>query len=237
AVAFAHARGVVHRDIKPTNILVGPFGETLVIDWGLARELTSGDAPDSAIPASDPKLTRAGTVAGTPGFMAPEQARGETVDARADVFALGATLFFVLAGEQPYGGTSATEMVDLAGAGREPDWRKLPDDAPPELRAITKKAMAMRLEDRYPDAGALAANLRQFITGNLVGAYEYGLGARLARFVRRHRAAVAVAAISALIVIVGAAIAVRGIVAERDSANAARARAQLAADRLLVQHA
>ena len=237
AVAFAHARGVIHRDIKPTNILVGPFGETLVIDWGLARELATADGASSALPPSDPKLTRAGTVAGTPGFMSPEQARGETVDARADVFALGATLFFVLAGQLPYGGSSATEMVDLAGAGREPDWRKLPRDAPPELRAITKKAMAMTTGARYPDAGALAADLRRFITGNLVGAYDYGLGARLARFVRRHRAAVAVAAISAVIVLVGAVLAVRGIVAERDGANAARGRAQLAADRLLVQHA
>jgi len=237
AVAFAHARGVIHRDIKPTNILVGPFGETLVIDWGLARELASSDGATTALPPSDPKLTRAGTVAGTPGFMSPEQARGETVDARADVFALGATLFFVLAGQLPYGGSSATEMVDLAGAGREPDWRKLPRDAPPELRAITKKAMAMKTGERYPDAGALAADLRHFITGNLVGAYDYGLGARLARFVRRHRAAVAVAAISAVIVIVGAVVAVRNVVAERDGANAARARAQLAADRLLVQHA
>ncbi len=236
AVAFAHARGVVHRDIKPSNILIGPFGETLVIDWGIARELST-DEVGVAVPVSDGKLTRAGTVAGTPGFMSPEQARGETVDARADVFALGATLFFVLAGQAPYGSASATEMVDLAGAGREPDWRRLPRDVPADLRAIAEKAMAMASAQRYADASALAADLRRFVTGNLVGAYDYGIAARLARFVRRHRAAVAVAAISATIVVAIAVLALRRIISERDDASAAGHRAQLAADRLLVQHA
>ena len=98
AVAFAHARGVIHRDIKPTNILIGPFGETLMIDWGLAREISGDTLADTPSLPSQPDLTRAGTVAGTPGFMSPEQARGEGVDARADVFALGVTLFYVLAG-------------------------------------------------------------------------------------------------------------------------------------------
>ncbi len=237
AVAFAHARGVVHRDIKPTNILVGPFGETLVIDWGIARELEQSEASSAIAPSSDAKLTRAGTVAGTPGFMAPEQARGESVDARADVFALGATLFFVLAGQQPYGAASATEMVDLAGAGREPDWKRLPRDVPPELRAIAKKAMAIESDERYAEAGALASDLRRFITGNLVAAYDYGFVARLGVFVKRHRAAVAVAAISTALLVAVAIVALRGIVAERDQANAASTRAQLAADRLLVQHA
>ncbi|HEY1548233.1 MAG TPA: serine/threonine-protein kinase [Kofleriaceae bacterium] len=237
AVAFAHARSVVHRDIKPTNILVGPFGETLVIDWGIARELERAEANTAIAPSSDAKLTRAGTIAGTPGFMAPEQARGESVDARADVFALGATLFFVLAGQQPYGAASATEMVDLAGAGREPDWKRLPRDVPPELRAIAKKAMAIVSDERYADAGALATDLRRFITGNLVAAYEYGFIARLGVFVKRHRAAVAVAAISAALLFAVGIVALRGIVAERDQATLASARAQLAADRLLVQHA
>ncbi|HSD90130.1 MAG TPA: serine/threonine-protein kinase, partial [Kofleriaceae bacterium] len=75
ATGFAHARGIVHRDIKPTNILIGPFGETLLIDWGLAREVESREAAAPSQPPSDPSLTRAGTVAGTPGFMSPEQAR------------------------------------------------------------------------------------------------------------------------------------------------------------------
>ncbi|MFT3695122.1 MAG: serine/threonine-protein kinase [Kofleriaceae bacterium] len=244
AVAFAHARNVVHRDIKPTNILVGPFGETLVIDWGLAREIGSRDDGTTAIPSTDQGLTRAGTVAGTPGFMSPEQARGESVDARADVFALGATLYFVLAGALPYGSASATEMIDLAGAGRSADWSKVPSDVPPELVAIAKKAMAAETEDRYRDAGELAADLRRFITGNLVTAHEYSAGQRFVRFVKKYRAAVAVSAIAIVVVAAAIVVSVRRVLAERDTAQQQRviaetqqAEAQSAADLLRVQHA
>jgi hypothetical protein len=244
AAAYAHARDVIHRDIKPSNILIGPFGETLLIDWGLAREMQERDDAKPAILPSEPELTRAGTVAGTPGFMAPEQARGETVDARADVFALGATLFYVVAGQLPWQVASATELVDLAGAGREPDWRLVPHDVPPELRAVLVKAMAGDPEQRYADAGELAADLRRFITGNLVGAYDYGLLARIVRFARRHRAAVAVALISALSLVAIGTVSIRRVVAERDAANAARALAEARereagelADGVLVQQA
>jgi hypothetical protein len=245
AVAFAHANGVIHRDIKPTNILVGPFGETLVIDWGLARESEPGaHESGSAIPISDQALTRAGTVAGTPGFMAPEQARGDDVDERADVYALGATLFYVLAGRSLYSTARATELVDLAGAARPPDWSALPARVPADLRAILAKALAGDRAARYRDAGELAADLRRFVTGNLVGAHEYGALDRIVRFVRRHRAVLAVAAASAVVLAIVATLSIRRVVAERDDANAARALAEsrqrdalAAADRLLVQHA
>jgi hypothetical protein len=244
AVGFAHARGVVHRDLKPSNILIGPFGETLVIDWGLAREVAETDGVGPAILPSDPQLTRAGTVAGTPGFMAPEQARGEPVDARADVFALGATLFYLLACQPPYTGTDATEMVERAGAGRGPDWRLVPREIAPDLRAILAKALASKPADRYGDACAFAADLRTFMAGNLVGAYDYGAIARIVRYARRHRAALAVAAVSVLVLAVVATLSVRRVLTERDAANAARALAEerqraatAMADGLLVQHA
>jgi hypothetical protein len=227
AVAFAHARDIIHRDIKPANILIGRFGETLVIDWGLARELDP-DAGKSGIgiPSTDGDLTVAGTIAGTPGFMSPEQARGEPVDARADVFALGATLFYVLAGAAPFRGTSATELIGSVGANRPPDWSALSRDVPPDLRAIVAKALASRAVDRYTDAGELASDLRRFVTGNLVDAHRYGAIARVARFVRRHRAVFAVAAASALVLAAIAVIAVRRVVAERDDATDARALAE-----------
>ncbi len=246
AVAFAHARGIVHRDIKPANILVGRFGETLVIDWGLARELEhDANASGSALPTTDDEaLTVAGSVAGTPGFMAPEQARGEAVDARADVFALGATLFFVLSGELLYAAASATELVSLAGAGRSPNWSALPAGVAADLRAIVVKAVASDAAERYADAGALAADLRRFVTGNLVAAHQYGAFARLVRFVRRHRTTVAIAAAAVIVLALVGGFSVRRVVAERDAASEARALAETrqreakdAADHMLIAHA
>jgi eukaryotic-like serine/threonine-protein kinase len=117
AVAFAHSRGVVHRDLKPANILVGAFGETQVMDWGIARVLgapTEG-ATDVSPPVGDAALTAAGGVIGTPRYMSPEQARGEPVDGRADVWGLGAVLYEVLAGAPPRTGQPA----DVLAAARE----------------------------------------------------------------------------------------------------------------------
>ena len=114
AIAYAHSQRIVHRDLKPANVIVGPYGETIVIDWGLAKELgdrrtpspdgaamLTRDTPDGAA------LTMAGSVMGTPAFMAPEQARGDDVDERADVYALGTMLYFVLSGVLPHEGESA----------------------------------------------------------------------------------------------------------------------------------
>jgi Protein kinase domain len=242
AAAYAHARGVIHRDIKPTNLLIGPFGETLLIDWGLAREL--GDPADDGSEGGSGALTRAGAVAGTPGFMAPEQARGEPVDTSTDVFALGATLFYVLAGRPPFTSSRATEMIHRASEDHPPDWELLPTEVPADLRAIVAKAMSTAREERYRDAGALAADLRRFVTGNLVAAHRYGLFEQLRRFVRRHRATVGVAVISVALLAVGGVLSVRRIIAERDDATDARALAEqkqreatASADLMLVQRA
>ncbi|MCX5746947.1 MAG: serine/threonine-protein kinase [Proteobacteria bacterium] len=238
AVAFAHARGIIHRDIKPTNILVGAYGETLLIDWGLARELDAvpdagssfGSMPAAAgaggIPPSDGDLgtlTRVGTVAGTPGFMAPEQARGEHLARQVDVFALGATMFYILSRQPPFASfDSGTEMLAQVAANRTPRWERLPKQTPADLRAILVKAMAPRVEDRYADAGALAADLRRFVTGNLVGAHRYGRLEQLRRFGRRHRAAVVVAGAGLAIVGIVALLAIRRVIVERDGATTAR---------------
>src|SRR5262249_5467291 len=112
AIAYAHSKNIIHRDLKPSNIIIGEFGETVVIDWGLAKELFAPDTDavtdaEVVAPYRDQApggLTVAGTVLGTPAYMAPEQAGGKSVDSKADAYALGAILYSVLTGEPPYSG-------------------------------------------------------------------------------------------------------------------------------------
>jgi serine/threonine protein kinase len=159
AVAFAHARGVLHRDLKPENVMVGAFGEILVLDWGLAKVLAeAGDL----VPA---RRTGESAVLGTPGFMSPEQGGGEsaTVDARTDVYSLGAMLQWM--------------------AGK---------DSPRPLQAISRKAMAARREDRYPDVLSLAADVARFLDGEAVSADAESVLRRVARVAKRHRVALGI---------------------------------------------
>ncbi|MCU0304259.1 MAG: serine/threonine-protein kinase [Thermoanaerobaculales bacterium] len=226
AVAFAHDRRVVHRDLKPSNVLVGDFGETVVVDWGLARDLggTEDEAGDDAEAAVADRVpddrTVAGTILGTPHFMAPEQARGEPVDERADVWALGAMLYFLLAGAPPHAGSSGREALVAAADGEVEPVERLAPAAPPELVAVVAKAMASARDDRYPDAGALAADLRRFATGQLVSVHRYTTGELLRRFVRRHRAEVVVATVLTAVLVLAVVV---GFVAVRRQARAAEA--------------
>ena len=226
AIAHAHRRGVIHRDLKPANILVGELGETIVIDWGLAKVLGE---PDEAIVSSQPSdslHTQLGAVFGTPGFMAPEQARGEVIDPRGDVYALGATLYHLLAGRPPHRGGSATEVMSSTMV-KEIDPQALRAlGAPPDLIAIVVKAMALEPDGRYPTAAELSADVRRFLAGQLVGAHDYTHRQRLARFARRNRGVLAAIAIALAIGAVLAWYGVSRIVDERDLADAARGAAQ-----------
>ncbi|HEY1817056.1 MAG TPA: serine/threonine-protein kinase [Kofleriaceae bacterium] len=223
ALAYAHSRQIVHRDLKPGNVLVGEFRETVVIDWGLAKDLRGAlDDPAASRPSISPHLTRVGSVIGTPGFMSPEQAAGDEVDARADVYALGAILYNVLAGHPPYwdGHEAPTPTSLVAQATREPPTPlgELAPRVPADLRAIVERAMARDLGTRYANAGELADELRRFEAGQLLRSREYRTGELIVRWVRRHRA-IAVAA--AIAVAVGV-IAIVGITRSRDAEHAAR---------------
>ncbi len=223
AIAYAHSQGIIHRDLKPANVLAGAFGETVVIDWGLAKDLRApadGEDEGEDAPSVDPALTRAGAVMGTPGYMSPEQARGAVVDERADVYALGALLYEVLAGHAPYHDAEGKLAAVLAGPpvpveAREPA-------IPADLGAVVGKAMARRPEDWYPSARELAEDLRRFQTGRLVSAHRYSRWTLVTRWLRRYRAPVAVAVGALVILAVVGGVSVRRVVAER---NVARARA------------
>ena len=215
AVAYAHARGVIHRDLKPQNILVGEFGETVLLDWGLAKELSSDEADDAATERTAATGVTAihGEVLGTRGYMAPEQAAGESVGFAADVYGLGATLYHVLTGIPP----DAAPADGLAPA---------TPGIPPDLVAIVRRATAQAPSARYPSAKELAADLHRFEAGRLVEARRYTTRQLVVRWLARHRAVAAIAAI-AVIVVAGLSIAgLRQIFAERDAAMQARTRAE-----------
>jgi len=225
AVAHAHARGIVHRDIKPANILVGTLGETVVIDWGLAKVV---DEPEDDDPieqaAGDSLRTRVGTVFGTPGFMSPKQLRGESVGYAADVYALGASLYFLLSGRPPHHAPTGEAMMVLAAEGPPTPLAELVPGVPRELAAIVDTALAYG-DRHYDDASAFAEDLRRFSTGQLVAAHHYSSRERLVRFLRKHRAAVAIGVIALAVIAVGATLSFQRVIAERDRADAEAAEA------------
>jgi serine/threonine protein kinase len=171
AIAYAHSEGVIHRDLKPANVVVGAFGETVVVDWGLA--LDRDDQLPVTSGAGAAGLTSSGSIVGTPAYMPPEQARGEPVDARADVYALGAVLYELLAGAAPYSDSVIANVLEQVIAGPPTPLHKRALGVPHELAGIVAKAMARDREDRYVNASAFADDLRRYQTGRLVSAHAY----------------------------------------------------------------
>jgi WD40 repeat protein/tRNA A-37 threonylcarbamoyl transferase component Bud32 len=247
ALAYAHAHRIIHRDLKPGNILCGTFGETLIIDWGLAKELDdpNGDAPSTSSASlsstPSPNLTVTGAVMGTPSYMPPEQARGSAVDERADVYAVGAILYHLLSGSPPYRGNTTHEVLaKLLSTPPAP----LPSGVPRDLQDLVEKAMASDPAARYPSARELKADLERFLTGQLVGAHRYSLAERVRRFARKHGALLSVTALALVSLSTVAVLSVRRILAERAAAVSARAdadrernRAVMRADRLTLGQA
>jgi serine/threonine protein kinase len=239
ALAYAHARSVLHRDVKPHNIMLGKYGETLVVDWGLAKVLGDRDGQskseeDVLLPSSsgDSTPTQAGHVLGTPAYMSPEQAEGrlDALGPAADIYSLGATLYELLTGQASVQGRHGGEVLVKVKRG---DWlppRKVRKDVPAPLDAICRKALALRPEDRYATALELAVDIEHWLADEPVTAYREPWSWKLRRWVRRHRGLAA--GVAGLLLTAVAALAVGIVVVnkEKNRTEEARLKTRLALD-------
>jgi serine/threonine protein kinase len=212
AIDYAHSRGILHRDLKPANVVLGKHGETLVVDWGLAKAMgrtEPGVDSDERIlvpsSSSGSAETLPGSALGTPAFMSPEQARGEIdrLGPRSDVYSLGATLYCLLTGQAPVEGEDVGAVLRAVQKGDFAPPRRLDPAIDPALEAVCLRAMALRPEDRYATPRALAEDIEHWMADEPVAAWREPWTRRARRWERRHRTAVMAATSAVLVALAG----------------------------------
>jgi serine/threonine protein kinase/predicted negative regulator of RcsB-dependent stress response len=209
-MAYAHSRGIVHRDLKPANVMLGKPGETLVVDWGLARPVERGprereDGEDTLRPtvSAGAVQTQMGQAAGTPAYMSPEQAAGrwDVVGSASDIYSLGATLYCLLTGRAPMQGHNIAEILQKVQRGSFPRPREVCPAVPAALEAVCLKAMALEPGGRYATAQELAADVERWLGDEPVTAWREPWTTRARRWLKRHRTAVASASVGLVAVL------------------------------------
>ena len=238
AIEYAHSRGVIHRDLKPGNIMLGEYGETLVVDWGLAKRIGKADlvaaheegdeGADIEPGASVGGETQPGTTIGTPSYMSPEQACGalEELGPASDVYSLGATLYELLTGKFPFAAENAAKIIVKVKAGELTHPRALVPSIPLQLEAICLKAMAFQPEQRYRSARELARDLEHWMADEPVEAYPEQSLQKLSRWLRRHRSWTYAAAVALVGITLAATLAVFVVDRARRDQESARKEAE-----------
>ncbi len=211
AIAYAHSRGVIHRDIKPQNVMIGEFGETVVLDWGLAKVKGHPDESSGKLKLEIEELkessgfkTIAGRALGTPSYMPPEQAEGklDEIDEQSDGYSLGAVLYEILTGKPPFVGTTVYEIISNVIDEEPENLMKSSLEIPVELSAICMKAISKKKSERYESAKDIADDIKKFMTGSLVSAYRYNPTERLKKWVDKNKPVVLTSFFALLILIV-----------------------------------
>ena len=212
-VVFAHARNVIHCDLKPSNIMIGEYGEVWLLDWGVAKIMGSrpalqrremlGMKPAPVHSDIEGKLTREGMAGGTPCYMAPEQVHGAPLDDGTDIFALGGVLYEILTGRPPYDGKNVNEILMKAAEGQIEPLAKTGAGrhAPRELAAIAQKCLAANRAARYATVAELLRDLRAYGAGEPVSAYRESIFRRAGRFAWGHARAVSIVLGLALLIL------------------------------------
>jgi eukaryotic-like serine/threonine-protein kinase len=211
AIEYAHSRGVLHRDIKPANVIVGKHGETLVVDWGLAKAralagpISSDERPLTPSSASGSAETLPGSALGTPAYMSPEQSRGDQdrLGPRSDIYSLGATLYAILTGRPPVENQDVGATLRAVQKGAFPAPRRLEPTIDRALESVCLKAMSLGPENRYPTAKAMAEDLERWMADEPVSAWREPFSRRARRWARRNRTAVTAASVALVAGVVG----------------------------------
>jgi WD40 repeat protein/serine/threonine protein kinase len=221
AIAYAHSRGVIHRDIKPGNVMIGEFGETVLLDWGLAKVKGQKDEGAQKLADEIALLKEAGSSEtvigkpiGTPSYMSPEQADGriDDIDERSDVWSLGAVLYEILTGRPPFTGVTAYEVIGKVLSDAVTPVLEVQQDAPVELAAAAEKCLQREYRSRYVNVESIADDINAFLSGGMVSAYTYSTGLLMKRWAKRNWAYIGAA--GAVFVVLAVAILI--LVAQND---------------------